>query len=152
MCNLFCSLVYGMVPFLNAILGTMLPMLSMAKQDNIKWVFSSGKNHLTCFPVVSQILTEQTKQKVQLHDVHVFALPALYSHTAFLFPVLLFFLSLQLCLISATVSWSTWPTQTRLQILQSEKTRSPVTSMLLLKSSSITGYKAESPRQVDRAR
>lgn len=38
-----CSLVYGMVPFLNAILGTMLPMLSMAKQDNMKWVFSSGK-------------------------------------------------------------------------------------------------------------
>lgn len=110
MCNLFCSLVYGMVPFLNAILGTMLPMLSMAKQDNIKWVFSSGKNHLTCFPVVSSILTEQTKKKVQLHDVRVFALPALYSHTAFLFPVLLFFLSLQLCLISATVSWSTWPT------------------------------------------
>lgn len=108
--NLSDSNVYGMVPFLNAILGTMLPMLSMAKQDNIKWVFSSGKNHLTCFPVVSSILTEQTKQKVQLHDVRVFALPALYSHTAFLFPVLLFFLSLQLCLISATVSWSTWPT------------------------------------------
>lgn len=38
------SLVYGMVPFLNAILGTMLPMLGMAKQDNMKWVFSSGKN------------------------------------------------------------------------------------------------------------
>lgn len=39
-----CSLVYGMVPFLNAILGTMLPMLNMAKQDNMKWVFSSGEN------------------------------------------------------------------------------------------------------------
>ncbi|KAJ8354238.1 hypothetical protein SKAU_G00218050 [Synaphobranchus kaupii] len=36
------SNVYGMVPFLNAILGTMLPMLSMAKQDNMKWVFSSA--------------------------------------------------------------------------------------------------------------
>uniref|UniRef100_A0AAZ3S3U5 Maestro heat-like repeat family member 1 n=1 Tax=Oncorhynchus tshawytscha TaxID=74940 RepID=A0AAZ3S3U5_ONCTS len=35
------SNVYGMVPFLNAILGTMLPMLGMAKQDNMKWVFSS---------------------------------------------------------------------------------------------------------------
>ncbi|XP_053737649.1 maestro heat-like repeat-containing protein family member 1 isoform X2 [Synchiropus splendidus] len=34
------SNVYGMVPFLNAILGTMLPMLNMAKQDNLKWVFS----------------------------------------------------------------------------------------------------------------
>ncbi|KAJ8290767.1 hypothetical protein GJAV_G00017250 [Gymnothorax javanicus] len=33
---------YGMVPFLNAILGTMLPMLSMAKQDNMKWVLSSA--------------------------------------------------------------------------------------------------------------
>uniref|UniRef100_A0A3P9H5X0 Maestro heat-like repeat family member 1 n=1 Tax=Oryzias latipes TaxID=8090 RepID=A0A3P9H5X0_ORYLA len=32
---------YGMVPFLNAILGTMLPMLGIAKQDNMKWVFSS---------------------------------------------------------------------------------------------------------------
>lgn len=32
-----------MVPFLNAILGTMLPMLNMAKQDNMKWVFSSGR-------------------------------------------------------------------------------------------------------------
>ncbi|KAJ8415756.1 hypothetical protein AAFF_G00403130 [Aldrovandia affinis] len=36
------SNVYGMVPFLNAILGTMLPMLGMARQDNIKWVFSSA--------------------------------------------------------------------------------------------------------------
>lgn len=44
LCSSPCSLVYGMVPFLNAILGTMLPMLSMAKQDNMKWVFSSGKN------------------------------------------------------------------------------------------------------------
>ncbi|XP_072535589.1 maestro heat-like repeat-containing protein family member 1 isoform X2 [Salminus brasiliensis] len=36
------SNVYGMVPFLSAILGTMLPMLAMAKQDNMKWVFSSA--------------------------------------------------------------------------------------------------------------
>ncbi|KAG7469785.1 hypothetical protein MATL_G00132540 [Megalops atlanticus] len=36
------SNVYGMVPFLNAILGTMLPMLSMVKQDNMKLVFSSA--------------------------------------------------------------------------------------------------------------
>ncbi|RXN31759.1 maestro heat-like repeat-containing family member 1 isoform X1 [Labeo rohita] len=35
------SNVYGMVPFLNAIMGTMLPMLAMTKQDNMKWVFSS---------------------------------------------------------------------------------------------------------------
>ncbi|XP_072562213.1 maestro heat-like repeat-containing protein family member 1 isoform X3 [Paramormyrops kingsleyae] len=34
------SNVYGMVPFLSAILTTMLPMLGMAKQDNMKWVFS----------------------------------------------------------------------------------------------------------------
>lgn len=44
LCSSPCSLVYGMVPFLNAILGTMLPMLSLAKQDNMKWVFSSGEN------------------------------------------------------------------------------------------------------------
>ncbi|XP_056618249.1 maestro heat-like repeat-containing protein family member 1 isoform X1 [Triplophysa dalaica] len=40
--NLSDSNVYGMVPFLNAIMGTMLPMLGMAKQDNMKWVFSSA--------------------------------------------------------------------------------------------------------------
>lgn len=51
-------------------------------------------------------------------------------------------LSLQLCVISVTVSWSTSPTWTRLQIPQSEKIHSPVKSMLLLTSSSITGYKA----------
>ncbi|TSK34778.1 Maestro heat-like repeat-containing protein family member 1 [Bagarius yarrelli] len=36
------SNVYGMVPFLSAILGTMLPMLGLAKQDIMKWVFSSA--------------------------------------------------------------------------------------------------------------
>uniref|UniRef100_A0A8C5DBZ2 Maestro heat-like repeat family member 1 n=1 Tax=Gouania willdenowi TaxID=441366 RepID=A0A8C5DBZ2_GOUWI len=41
------SNVYGMVPFLNAILGTMLPMLSMAKHDNMKWVFSSALRHFS---------------------------------------------------------------------------------------------------------
>uniref|UniRef100_A0A8D3C2Y5 Maestro heat-like repeat-containing protein family member 1 n=1 Tax=Scophthalmus maximus TaxID=52904 RepID=A0A8D3C2Y5_SCOMX len=45
--NLSESNVYGMVPFLNAILGTMLPMLSMAKQDNMKWVFSSALCHFS---------------------------------------------------------------------------------------------------------
>ncbi|XP_008321450.1 maestro heat-like repeat-containing protein family member 1 [Cynoglossus semilaevis] len=45
--NLSDSNVYGMVPFLNAILGTMLPMLSMAKQDNMKWVFSSALRHFS---------------------------------------------------------------------------------------------------------
>uniref|UniRef100_A0AAQ5Y5R6 Maestro heat-like repeat family member 1 n=1 Tax=Amphiprion ocellaris TaxID=80972 RepID=A0AAQ5Y5R6_AMPOC len=45
--NLSDSNVYGMVPFLNAILGTMLPMLNMAKQDNMKWVFSSALCHFS---------------------------------------------------------------------------------------------------------
>ncbi|KAM9723202.1 maestro heat-like repeat-containing protein family member 1 isoform 1-T1 [Menidia menidia] len=45
--NLSDSNVYGMVPFLNAILGTMLPMLGMAKQDNMKWVFSSALSHFS---------------------------------------------------------------------------------------------------------
>ncbi|CAL8337909.1 unnamed protein product [Gadus morhua 'NCC'] len=45
--NLSDSNVYGMVPFLNAILGTMLPMLSMARQDNMKWVFSSALSHFS---------------------------------------------------------------------------------------------------------
>ncbi|KAM6967979.1 maestro heat-like repeat-containing protein family member 1 [Aplochiton taeniatus] len=43
--NLSEANVYGMVPFLNAILGTMLPMLALAKQDNMKWVFSSALSH-----------------------------------------------------------------------------------------------------------
>ncbi|XP_034275891.1 maestro heat-like repeat-containing protein family member 1 isoform X1 [Pantherophis guttatus] len=37
--NLSVANVFGMVPFLNSILGTMLPMLPMAKQDNMKFVF-----------------------------------------------------------------------------------------------------------------
>ncbi|XP_033011909.1 maestro heat-like repeat-containing protein family member 1 isoform X4 [Lacerta agilis] len=37
--NLSMTNVFGMVPFLNSILGTMLPMLGMAKQDNMKTVF-----------------------------------------------------------------------------------------------------------------
>ncbi|XP_047217204.1 maestro heat-like repeat-containing protein family member 1 isoform X3 [Girardinichthys multiradiatus] len=45
--NLSDSNVYGMVPFLNAILGTMLPMLGMARQDNMKWVFSSALCHFS---------------------------------------------------------------------------------------------------------
>ncbi|XP_071381698.1 maestro heat-like repeat-containing protein family member 1 isoform X1 [Centroberyx affinis] len=45
--NLSDSNVYGMVPFLNAVLGTMLPMLGMAKQDNMKWVFSSALCHFS---------------------------------------------------------------------------------------------------------
>ncbi|XP_013858806.1 maestro heat-like repeat-containing protein family member 1 isoform X2 [Austrofundulus limnaeus] len=45
--NLSDSNVYGMVPFLNAILGTMLPMLTLAKQDNMKWVFSSALCHFS---------------------------------------------------------------------------------------------------------
>ncbi|KAK9513462.1 hypothetical protein VZT92_026993 [Zoarces viviparus] len=45
--NLSDSNVYGMVPFLNAILGTLLPMLSMAKHDNMKWVFASALCHFS---------------------------------------------------------------------------------------------------------
>ncbi|KAL4234897.1 Mroh1p [Mactra antiquata] len=40
--NLASVNVYGMVPHLTAVLGTMLPMLGMAKQDNMRWVFSSA--------------------------------------------------------------------------------------------------------------
>lgn len=61
-----CSLVYGMVPFLNAILGTMLPMLCMAKQDNMKWVFSSGKKlHNVYFEL--WYFSNHLK-----HDIHLF--------------------------------------------------------------------------------
>lgn len=34
-----------MVPFINVVLGTMLPMLGLAKHDNIRWVFSYSKSN-----------------------------------------------------------------------------------------------------------
>ncbi|XP_077982268.1 maestro heat-like repeat-containing protein family member 1 [Glandiceps talaboti] len=42
MANLASANVFGMVPFLKAILGTMLPMLGMAKHDNMRWVLSTA--------------------------------------------------------------------------------------------------------------
>ena len=41
--------VYGMVPFLKGVLGQMLPMLGMAKQDNMRWVFSAGRTFFLKF-------------------------------------------------------------------------------------------------------
>ncbi|KAK6184716.1 hypothetical protein SNE40_007128 [Patella caerulea] len=40
--NLAAANVYRMVPHLTAVLGTMLPMLGLAKQDNMRWVFASA--------------------------------------------------------------------------------------------------------------
>ncbi|KAK7500196.1 hypothetical protein BaRGS_00008419, partial [Batillaria attramentaria] len=40
--NLAASNVYGMVPHLTAVLGTMLPMLGLAKYDNMRWVFAKA--------------------------------------------------------------------------------------------------------------
>ncbi|XP_059810875.1 maestro heat-like repeat-containing protein family member 1 [Hypanus sabinus] len=40
--NLSVANVQGMVPYLPTTLQTMLPMLSMVKQDNMKWVFTSA--------------------------------------------------------------------------------------------------------------
>lgn len=57
-----------MVPFLNAILGTMLPMLNMAKQDNMKWVFSSGRILENTLPAV-QLLMHQMFLKMTPFDV-----------------------------------------------------------------------------------
>ncbi|XP_078061865.1 maestro heat-like repeat-containing protein family member 1 isoform X2 [Mustelus asterias] len=45
--NLSTANVYGMVPFLTAILGTMLPMLGMAKQDTMKSVFTNALGHFS---------------------------------------------------------------------------------------------------------
>uniref|UniRef100_A0A803XNT1 Maestro heat like repeat family member 1 n=1 Tax=Meleagris gallopavo TaxID=9103 RepID=A0A803XNT1_MELGA len=45
--NLAVSNVFGMVPFLNSILGTMLPMLGMAKQDHMKSVFCYALQHFS---------------------------------------------------------------------------------------------------------
>ncbi|XP_038615875.1 maestro heat-like repeat-containing protein family member 1 isoform X1 [Tachyglossus aculeatus] len=43
--NLSVSNVFGMVPFLNSILGTMVPMLGMAKQDQMKCGFCYALQH-----------------------------------------------------------------------------------------------------------
>ncbi|XP_071959367.1 maestro heat-like repeat-containing protein family member 1 [Antedon mediterranea] len=40
MANLSTGNPFSFVPFLTAVLGTMLPMLGLAKHDNMKWVFS----------------------------------------------------------------------------------------------------------------
>ncbi|KAM8966713.1 maestro heat-like repeat-containing protein family member 1 [Pelodytes ibericus] len=45
--NLSVANVFGMVPFLNSILGTMLPMLGMAKQDPMKAVFCVALQHFS---------------------------------------------------------------------------------------------------------
>ena len=39
----FLSAAFGVVPFLKDILGRMLPMMGMAKQDNLKWVIANCK-------------------------------------------------------------------------------------------------------------
>lgn len=58
MSSVLCSspVVYGMVPFLNAILGTMLPMLNMTRQDNMKWVFSYGRILEKTLPAVQLLI------------------------------------------------------------------------------------------------
>ncbi|XP_041424164.1 maestro heat-like repeat-containing protein family member 1 isoform X2 [Xenopus laevis] len=45
--NLSVANVFGMVPFLNSVLGTMLPMLGMAKQDPMKAVFCVALQHFS---------------------------------------------------------------------------------------------------------
>ncbi|XP_073418491.1 maestro heat-like repeat-containing protein family member 1 isoform X3 [Dendrobates tinctorius] len=45
--NLSLANVFGMVPFLNSILGTMLPMLGMVKQDPMKAVFCVALQHFS---------------------------------------------------------------------------------------------------------
>ncbi|KAK2156623.1 hypothetical protein NP493_1946g00003 [Ridgeia piscesae] len=40
--NLAVANVYDMVPFLKVVLGTTLSVMGMAKQDNMKWIFSSA--------------------------------------------------------------------------------------------------------------
>ncbi|CAL1293706.1 unnamed protein product [Larinioides sclopetarius] len=40
MANLASANVFGMVPFLKSVLGTMLPLLGMVKSENMKWTFA----------------------------------------------------------------------------------------------------------------
>ncbi|GFX94408.1 maestro heat-like repeat-containing protein family member 1 [Trichonephila clavipes] len=40
MANLASANVFGMVPFLKSVLGTMLPLLGMVKSENMKWIFA----------------------------------------------------------------------------------------------------------------
>ncbi|KAL5022847.1 hypothetical protein ScPMuIL_002002 [Solemya velum] len=46
--------VYGMVPHLTAVLGTMLPMMGMAKHDNMRWVFSTALSQF-CEAVIEYV-------------------------------------------------------------------------------------------------
>jgi hypothetical protein len=65
---MFVLTVYGMVPHLTAVLGTMLPMLGMAKQDNMRWVFSSG-NYITHYKVCIVLLQlKYLKRKVKYRE------------------------------------------------------------------------------------
>ncbi|CAN0069578.1 unnamed protein product [Lampetra fluviatilis] len=45
--NLATANVYGMVPFLTATMGIMLPMLGVTKQDNMRWVFTYALSHFS---------------------------------------------------------------------------------------------------------
>jgi len=59
--------VFGMVPFIKLCLGTMLPMLGMAKQDNMRWVFATGHHHLfdvILFPIIFRCTTETSELTV----------------------------------------------------------------------------------------
>ena len=49
-----------MVPFLKGTLGTMLPMLGMAKQDNMRWVFSFGE--LDLLPVAMVYMYDENSE------------------------------------------------------------------------------------------
>lgn len=60
-CCLFSA--FGFVPFLTSVLGTMMPMLESTKQDNMRWVFASGKP-----PVNNLILIIKNKWNLQKLD------------------------------------------------------------------------------------
>lgn len=74
-----------MVPFLNAILGTMLPMLSLAKQDNMKWVFSSGKNLSGVWLLFLQIVVmpinpDYSHSNILIYAQFLFSVPPALCH------------------------------------------------------------------------
>jgi len=59
-----------MVPFIKLCLGTMLPMLGMAKQDNMRWVFATGHFHWFSCSKSDCPWNRGNLQKVQIYTEH----------------------------------------------------------------------------------
>ncbi|GIX73829.1 maestro heat-like repeat-containing protein family member 1 [Caerostris extrusa] len=65
MANLASANVFGMVPFLKSVLGTMLPLLGMVKSENMKWIFAYALSKF-CEAILEYIANAENHQTHQL--------------------------------------------------------------------------------------